>query len=82
LPLLGTEQFLGRPADSLSYCTHYVTSDIRVWHACGLLPQFMGQNLTSGQWSVDKELRLKDYHKLTVLLTSVVTRMTQIVTLV
>jgi hypothetical protein len=80
--LLGTERFLGRPADSLSYCTHYVTSDITLRHVCGILQQFMGPSLTSGQRSIDKELRLNVYHKITVLLTSVVTRATRIGTLV
>jgi hypothetical protein len=42
----------------------------------------MGPNLTSGQRSTDKELRVNDYNKITVLLTSVATRTTQIVTLV
>jgi len=46
-----------------SYCTHYVTSDITVWHVCGILQQFMGPNLISGQRSTDKELRVNDYHK-------------------
>ena len=65
-----------------TYCTHDVTSDITVWHVCGILQQFMGPNLTSGQRSTDKALRVNDYHKMTLLLTSVVTRTTQIVTLV
>jgi hypothetical protein len=63
------------------YSTHYVTSDITVWHVCGIL-QFVGPNLTSGQRSTDKELRVNDYHKINELLTSVVTHTPQIVTLV
>lgn len=65
-----------------SYCTHYVTSNITLWHVCGILQQFMGPNLTSGQRSTDKDLRVNDYHKIPVLLTSVVTHTTQTFTLV
>lgn len=40
----------------------------------------MVPTLTSGQRSTDKELRVNDYYKITVLLTSVMARGIQIVT--